>query len=94
METDYKFENILDIINLASKYKGNRKRSRDKYDHEPYNRDLEKLVDTSDEWIQTRTGIKRRHIATEDQKTSDLATLAVSQALNYKINRCMESQTI
>ena len=51
------------------------------------NADLEQTLDTSDEWIQTRTGIKRRHIATEDQKTSDLATLAVINALkNANIN--------
>ena len=31
METEYKFENIIDIINVASKYKGNRKRSRESY---------------------------------------------------------------
>jgi 3-oxoacyl-[acyl-carrier-protein] synthase-3 len=51
------------------------------------NADLEQILDTSDEWIQTRTGIKRRHIATEDQNTSDLATLAVINALkNANIN--------
>lgn len=43
------------------------------------NRDLEKLVDTSDEWIRTRTGIERRHIAADDELTSDLA-LAASRA--------------
>jgi 3-oxoacyl-[acyl-carrier-protein] synthase-3 len=37
------------------------------------NFDLEKMVDTSDEWIRTRTGIERRHIAADDQATSDLA---------------------
>ncbi|NIM58894.1 MAG: beta-ketoacyl-ACP synthase III [Candidatus Aminicenantes bacterium] len=37
------------------------------------NFDLEKMVDTSDEWIITRTGIKERRIASEDQATSDLA---------------------
>ena len=36
------------------------------------NFDLEKLVDTSDEWIRTRTGVERRHIIAEDQATSDL----------------------
>jgi len=36
------------------------------------NHDLEKMVDTSDEWITTRTGIKERHIAAEDEATSDL----------------------
>ena len=59
METEYKFENILDIINTANKYKGGRKRSRtsnsyssnskstsiNSYESIPYNKDLEKLVD-------------------------------------------------
>lgn len=38
------------------------------------NYDLEKIVDTSDEWIRTRTGIVERHIAAENEATSDLAT--------------------
>ncbi|WP_084419045.1 beta-ketoacyl-ACP synthase III [Henriciella litoralis] len=45
------------------------------------NDDLSKMVDTSDEWIQERTGIKQRHIAAEDQVTSDLATAAALDAL-------------
>jgi 3-oxoacyl-[acyl-carrier-protein] synthase-3 len=45
------------------------------------NKDLEKIVDTSDEWITKRTGIKTRHIA-EDEVTSDLATKAAIDALN------------
>ncbi|MCJ7580531.1 MAG: ketoacyl-ACP synthase III [Candidatus Aminicenantes bacterium] len=45
------------------------------------NRDLEKMVDTSDEWIVTRTGIKERRIASEDQSTSDLAVIACRRAL-------------
>ena len=45
------------------------------------NADLEKMVDTSDEWITTRTGIKERHIAAKDEATSDLATKAARQAL-------------
>lgn len=45
------------------------------------NDDLEQMLDTSDEWIQARTGIKKRHIADENQKTSDLATIAVENAL-------------
>ncbi len=40
------------------------------------NFDLEKMVDTSDEWIRTRTGISERHIAAKDEATSDLATSA------------------
>ena len=45
------------------------------------NADLEKIVDTTDEWITTRTGIKSRRIAAEDQSTSDLATEAAKKAL-------------
>ena len=45
------------------------------------NRDLEKLVDTSDEWIFTRTGIRQRHIAADDERTSDLALAASRNAL-------------
>ena len=37
------------------------------------NRDLERMVDTSDEWIVTRTGIRQRHIAGDDEMASDLA---------------------
>jgi 3-oxoacyl-[acyl-carrier-protein] synthase III len=45
------------------------------------NDDLAKMVDTSDEWIVQRTGIKQRHIAAEGQVTSDLATEAAKRAL-------------
>lgn len=45
------------------------------------NADLEKIVDTSDEWITTRTGIKERRIAREDQSLSDFAVLAGKNAL-------------
>lgn len=45
------------------------------------NKDIEKLVDTSDEWIRERTGIVTRHIAAPDQATSDLALIASQQAL-------------
>ena len=45
------------------------------------NDDLAKKVDTSDEWITTRTGIKFRHIADEGEKTSDLAAEASRRAL-------------
>jgi 3-oxoacyl-[acyl-carrier-protein] synthase III len=41
------------------------------------NHDLEKIMDTTDEWITTRTGIKRRHVAADDEFTSDLAFRAV-----------------
>lgn len=46
------------------------------------NDDLSKRIDTSDEWIQTRTGIKARHIAAEHEKTSDLAVYAAQRALD------------
>jgi len=45
------------------------------------NRDLERMVETSDEWITERTGIKERHIAADDETTTDLAERAVRQAL-------------
>lgn len=45
------------------------------------NRDLEKMVETNDEWITTRTGIRERRIAAEDQATSDLALIAAERAL-------------
>ena len=45
------------------------------------NADLERMVDTTDEWITTRTGIKERRIAAEDEATSDLATRAGKLAL-------------
>jgi 3-oxoacyl-[acyl-carrier-protein] synthase-3 len=45
------------------------------------NDDLSKLVDTSDEWITERTGIKQRHVAEPDQAASDLALPASRQAL-------------
>jgi 3-oxoacyl-[acyl-carrier-protein] synthase-3 len=45
------------------------------------NADLERLVDTSDEWIVTRTGISERHVAADDEATSDLALHAAQAAL-------------
>jgi len=45
------------------------------------NDDLAKIVDTSDEWIVERSGIRRRHIAAEGELTSDLATAAARQAM-------------
>ena len=45
------------------------------------NFDLEKMVDTTDEWIKTRTGIEKRHIASEMQATSDLVMEATKEAL-------------
>jgi 3-oxoacyl-[acyl-carrier-protein] synthase III len=45
------------------------------------NKDLEKIVDTSDEWIQTRTGIRERRIAAANESTSDMATKAALAAM-------------
>jgi len=45
------------------------------------NADLEKLVDTNDEWIRTRTGIERRHIAASDETSSSMAEHAARRAL-------------
>ena len=45
------------------------------------NFDLEKTIDTSDQWIAERTGIRERHVVSEGQATSDLATKAAERAL-------------
>jgi len=45
------------------------------------NHDLERMVDTSDEWIYTRTGIRQRHIAADGEATSDLALAASRNAI-------------
>ncbi len=47
------------------------------------NEELAKTVDTTDEWIIERTGIRQRYIAADDQKTSDLATEAAKAALAH-----------
>jgi 3-oxoacyl-[acyl-carrier-protein] synthase-3 len=45
------------------------------------NADFEKIVDTSDEWIVSRTGIRERHIAPDDMSTSDMAVNAADKAM-------------
>jgi 3-oxoacyl-[acyl-carrier-protein] synthase-3 len=45
------------------------------------NADLTRIVDTTDEWITTRTGIKERRVAAKDEHTSDLATKAALKAI-------------
>src|SRR6202171_5137089 len=45
------------------------------------NEDLSRMVDTSDEWITTRTGIKQRRIAAKDEQTSDMASKAALKAI-------------
>ena len=47
------------------------------------NEDLEKILDTSDEWITSRTGMKRRHVSAPDEATSDLSIAAARQALEF-----------
>jgi len=51
------------------------------------NAELEKMVDTSDEWIKTRTGIEKRHILEDDKATSDMIAYAFeNMKKNFKIN--------
>ena len=45
------------------------------------NFDLEKMVETSDEWIRTRTGVERRHVVREDETTSDMCVAAAKIAI-------------
>ena len=45
------------------------------------NADFEKMIDTTDQWIVERTGIKVRHVAAENELTSDLAVAAARRAL-------------
>jgi 3-oxoacyl-[acyl-carrier-protein] synthase-3 len=45
------------------------------------NKDLEATIDTSDEWIRERTGIRQRHIAADDERSSDLGLIAAQRAL-------------
>src|SRR5213593_3252303 len=45
------------------------------------NADLSRIVDTSDDWITTRTGIKERRIAAKDENTSDMAAKAALKAI-------------
>ena len=52
------------------------------------NSEFKNWIETSDEWIESRSGIKRRHFAAKDQKTSDLAIEAAINAIkNAKIKR-------
>ena len=48
------------------------------------NAELEQMVDTSDEWIVSRTGISKRHIAAENETTCDLAEHAARMAIDRK----------
>ena len=55
------------------------------------NRDLEETIDTTDEWIKERTGISQRHVAAQNEYTSDLAVIAAKSALS---NAEMSTQDI
>ena len=46
------------------------------------NADLEKIVDTTDEWIRTRTGVERRHVVAPEQTTSDMCVEAAKVAMD------------
>jgi len=46
------------------------------------NAELEKIVDTTDEWIRTRTGVERRHVVEEDQTTSDMCVRSAQSAMD------------
>ena len=48
------------------------------------NHDLEKIVDTSDKWIRSRTGIEKRHIVSEDEASSDISTRIAMSLLKEK----------
>jgi len=58
------------------------------------NRDLEKMVDTSDEWIRERTGIRERRIAADGEAASDLALRAAQRALEAAGVRATELDMI
>ena len=51
------------------------------------NNDLALMVDTTDEWITARTGIKTRYIAAEGETTSDLAAKASKRAMKARLAR-------
>jgi len=58
------------------------------------NNDLARMVDTSDDWITERTGIKQRHIAAEGELTSDMAVAAAEQALERAGRRAQDIDLI
>ncbi len=58
------------------------------------NDDLSKIVDTTDEWIVTRTGIKERRIAAENESSSDLATQAALKALEQSNTKAEDLELI
>ena len=57
------------------------------------NDDLSKMVDTNDEWITQRTGIKERRIAAADESTATLATAAARKAIAFRRPRTQRYRT-
>ena len=55
------------------------------------NHDLEKIMDTSDEWIRERTGIYKRHIAAGDETSCDLSLIHISEPTRRTIPSRMPS---
>ena len=51
------------------------------------NFDMEKIVDTTDEWIVSRSGIRNRHVVAEGQATSDISVIAAQRALKMQVLR-------
>jgi 3-oxoacyl-[acyl-carrier-protein] synthase-3 len=58
------------------------------------NEDLSKIVETSDDWITTRTGIKERRVAAKDENTSDMAARAAFKAIEQAKISCEEIELI
>ena len=58
------------------------------------NKDMARLVDTNDEWIVERTGIKERRVAADDEVTSDMAVKAAIRALEMANTRADELDMI
>ncbi len=58
------------------------------------NQDIEKIVDTSDEWIVSRTGIKERRISADGEKTSDMAIAAAKDALKNSVIKAEDIEAI
>jgi 3-oxoacyl-[acyl-carrier-protein] synthase-3 len=63
-------------------------------DHVLTNSDLEKIVETSDEWIRTRTGISERRVVTKGQASSDMATRVARQLLERSQTTAEDIDTI
>ena len=57
------------------------------------NFDLEKLVETSDEWIKTRTGIKKRHVVATNEAASDISTKIAKYGNFQSISIARQRQT-